>query len=110
MDTGHTNKATKFNNNPKVPELIRRIGKDITVLHLNDNNTVSDQHLLPYIDKANLENTVDWPETVKALDEIGYSGVYNMELHLSRYGKDVMPEFCRFAITVLRKFLAQYGI
>ncbi len=110
MDTGHTNKATKFHNNPKVPELIRMIGKDITVLHLNDNNTVFDQHLLPFIDRSNLDNTVDWQETVKALNEIGYSGVYNMEIHLSRYGKDVMPEFCRFAIAVLRKFLAQYGI
>ena len=52
MDTGHTNKATKFNDNPHVPAAIRRLGSNITVLHLNDNNTICDQHLLPFVDKS----------------------------------------------------------
>ena len=28
-----------------------------------------------------------------------------MELHLERYGVEIMPEFCRFAVIVLRNFL-----
>lgn len=109
VDTGHTNKATKFNNNPQVPEALRRLGKDVTVLHINDNDTVYDQHLLPFIDKTGLETskTVDWNETLQALRDIGYNGVYNMELHMPRYGAEVMPEFCRFAVAVLRNFLSQ---
>ena len=112
MDTGHTNKATKFNRNPKVPEAIRRLGGAITVLHINDNNTVGDQHLLPFVDKSGwqLEGTIDWDETIRALREIGYDGVYNMELHLQRYGAEIMPEFCRFAVTVLRNFLEKWGL
>ncbi len=112
MDTGHTNKATKFNGNPQVPEAIRRLGGEITVLHINDNNTVGDQHLLPFVDKSGwqLDGTIDWDETVEALREIGYDGVYNMELHLSRYGEEVMPEFCRFAVAVMRNFLEKKGL
>ncbi len=112
MDTGHTNKATRFGGNPSVAEAIRRIGGEITVLHINDNNTRSDQHLLPFVDKSGcaVEGTIDWDETVDALREIGYDGVYNMELHLERYGPEIMPEFCRFAVTVLRNFLAKKGL
>lgn len=109
VDTGHSNKATRFNNNPSVPEVIRRIGKDVTVLHLNDNNTMGDQHLLPFVDKSGwqIDGTLDWDEIFSALKDIGYSGVYNMELHLERYGAEIMPEFCRFAVTVLRNFLSK---
>lgn len=112
MDTGHTNKATKFNQNPPVPEAIRRLGGVITVLHINDNNTAGDQHLLPFVDKSGwpLEGTIDWDETAEALREIGYDGVYNMELHLQRYGAEVMPEFCRFAVAVMRNFLEKKGL
>lgn len=109
MDTGHTNKATKFNGNPKVPEAIRRLGSDITVLHLNDNNTVCDQHLIPFVEKSGqpINGTIDWDETFAALKEIGYKGVYNMELHLPRYGEEIMPETGAFAIKVLRNALAK---
>ena len=112
MDTGHTNKATKFDRNPSVPEAIRRLGGVITVLHINDNNKVGDQHLLPFVDKSGwqLEGTIDWDETAEALREIGYDGVYNMELHLQRYGAEVMPEFCRFAVAVMRNFLEKKGL
>lgn len=110
VDTGHSNKATKFNNNPKVPELLRRIGKDVTVLHINDNNTVYDQHLLPFINRNGIEKTIDWDETVASLIDIGYTGVYNMELNLLRYGEEVMPEFCRFAVSVFRNFLSKKNI
>lgn len=110
MDTGHTNKATKFNQNPQVPEAIRRIGSDITVLHINDNTTLCDQHLLPFVGPRDIDGTIDWDATIDALQEIGYHGVYNMELCLPRYGEEVMPEFCRFAVTVLRNFLRKKGI
>lgn len=111
MDTGHTNKATKFNKNPQVPEAIRQLGDRITVLHLNDNNTEGDQHLIPFVDKSGqpIEGTIDWEETFGALKEIGYTGVYNMELHMPRYGEEIMPETGAFAIKVLRNALKKYG-
>ena len=107
MDTGHTNKATKFSGNPRVPEAIRILGDRITLLHLNDNNTENDQHLIPFMDQkgAKLSGIVNWNETLAALRDIGYSGVYNMELNLLRYGEDVMPEMSRFAVAVMRNAL-----
>lgn len=112
MDTGHTNKATKFNNNPKPPQAIRDIGSDITVLHLNDNTTENDQHMIPFVNKKvwKISGTIDWDETFDALDEIGYSGVYNMELSLDRYGDEVSFETARLAVATLRNFIGKrYG-
>lgn len=110
VDTGHSNKATKFNNNPQVPEIIRRLGENISCLHLNDNNTVFDQHLLPFGNREGLNKTINWEETFKAIKDIGYTGVYNMEIFLPRYGLEVMPEFCKFAVVVLRNLLFKNGL
>lgn len=108
MDTGHSNKAVKFDHNPTVPELIRMLGNEITVLHLNDNDSSCDQHMIPFVAKGNffpIKNTLDWDEIFSALDEIGYNGYYNMELELARYGEEIMPDTAEFAIKVLRNFL-----
>ena len=112
VDTGHSNKATKFNDNPKVGDVIRMLGDRIGCLHLNDNNTVGDQHLIPFVDKSGwqIDNTIDWDDVFAALNEIGYDGVYNLELHLERYGREIMPEFSAFATTVLRNALKVRGI
>ncbi len=99
MDTGHTNKASRFGN-PKVGDVIRMIGKNITALHLNDNDTLTDQHKIP------MTGTIDWYDTMNALDEIGYSGIYNMELHLPHFGKDGFEiETAAFAIKVMKNML-----
>ena len=109
MDTGHTNKATKFNNNPLPPQAIREIGSDITVLHLNDNTTDGDQHLIPFLGTKGwkIPGTINWDETFDALDEIGYNGVYNMELELVRYGDEVMDYVVRLAVAALRNFISK---
>ena len=100
MDTGHTNKAARFGN-PKPGELIRRLGSDIRILHLNDNDGILDQHKIPYT------GTIDWDDVLRALQEIGYCGAYNMELHLDAFGKgiDMMKETGAFAVKVLREAL-----
>ncbi len=102
-DTGHSNKAWRFGN-PTAGDVIRRIGRDVTVLHLNDNDTLTDQHKMPF------SGTIDWKDTFDALDEIGYDGIYNMELNLRFYGEELMIETAEFAIKVLRNYLAKrYG-
>lgn len=102
-DTGHSNKAMRFGN-PTAANVIRRIGKDISVLHLNDNDTLTDQHKMPF------SGTIDWNDTFDALDEIGYDGVYNMELSLGFYGRELLIETAEFAIKVLRNYLnKRYG-
>ncbi len=98
MDTGHTNKASRFGN-PKVGDVIRMLGDKITVLHLNDNDTLTDQHKIP------MTGTIDWKDTLDALDEVGYNGIYNMELNLPHFGKGFEIETAAFAVKVLRHML-----
>ncbi len=104
MDTGHSNKAMRFNN-PAPADVIRRLGSDIKVLHLNDNDTLTDQHKIP------LTGCIDWNDVFDALDEIGYSGVYNMELNLGVIGgKDLEIESADYAVKVMRNLLKnRYG-
>ncbi len=104
MDTGHTNKASRFGN-PKVGDVIRLLGDRITALHLNDNDTLTDQHKIP------LTGTIDWKDTMQALREIGYAGIYNMELNLPHFGRDGFEiETAAFAVKVMRKLLKDEGM
>lgn len=103
VDTGHSNKAMRYQN-PTPADVIRTIGSDISVLHLNDNDTLVDQHKIP------MTGTIDWKDTLDALDEIGYDGVYNMELELRHFGDDFIFETAAFAVKVMRHMLNQrYG-
>ncbi len=103
VDTGHSNKAMRYGN-PKPGDVIRRLGKEVTVLHLNDNDTFTDQHKLP------MTGTIDWNDIFDALDEIGYNGIYNMELRLVHFGRDFQVETAAFAVKLMRYLLRErYG-
>lgn len=103
-DTGHSNKATRFNGNPSPADVIRMMGNKTKVLHLNDNDTLTDQHKIP------LTGCIDWKDVFDALDEIGYNGVYNMELNLLHFGNEFAKQTAEFAVKVMRHFLdTRYG-
>lgn len=102
MDTGHSNKATRFNNNPSAGDVIRMLGSKIKALHLNDNDTLTDQHKIP------LTGTLDWKDILNALDEVGYDGIYNMELNLAWFGPELVVDTAAFAIKVLRNMLDKH--
>ena len=67
LDTGH---STFF---PEVclSDMVRQIGKDLKVLH--DNMGDREFHLWP------TKGIIDWPGFMKALKDIGYDGVFNLE-------------------------------
>ena len=95
--------AMRFGN-PKPGDVIRLAGQNLVALHLNDNDTLTDQHKTP------LTGTIDWKDVFDALDEIGYAGYYNMELELRHFGKDFEIEEAAFSIKVLRNMLKdRYG-
>ena len=103
VDTGHSNKAMRYNN-PKPADVIRRMGGEVTVLHLNDNDTFTDQHKIPKT------GTIDWKDVFDALDEIGYNGIYNMELNLRHFSPDFQIETAEFAVKVMKNILKErYG-
>ena len=104
MDTGHTNKAMRYNGNPKPEEAIRMMGNRIAVVHLHDNDTMTDQHKIP------MTGCINWNAVMDALDEIGYTGVYNLEVVLSHFGRNFAVEEARFAVQVMKQILKdRYG-
>ena len=104
IDTGHANKALRFNNNPSPQDHIRMCGNRIIALHLNDNDTLTDQHKIPKT------GTINWDDVLSALDEVGYKGTYNMELNLGTISKNLIVETGEFAIKVMKNMLFEkYG-
>ncbi|MBE6653300.1 MAG: sugar phosphate isomerase/epimerase [Ruminococcaceae bacterium] len=69
LDTGH---AAVYGDSPA--DMVRMIGKDyLATLHVHDNDGRSDYHWRPG------EGVVDWVDFGRALHEIGFDGVVNLE-------------------------------
>lgn len=56
---------------------IGTLGSRLKATHIQDNDGVSDQHILPY------QGTINWNEVVRALKSIGYEGDFTYETHNS---------------------------
>lgn len=103
VDTGHSNHAARFGN-PPPQEVILRAGPHLACLHMHDNDGQTDQHKIPKT------GTIRWNAIFDALDAVGYSGTYNMELHLSQLGRGFEIEMAAFAIKLMRHMLQErYG-
>lgn len=98
VDVGHSNKAMRYNN-PKPADVIRMLGSNVVCLHLHDNDTYTDQHKIP------MTGTIDWKDVMSALDEIGYNGIYNLEIALGCFGKSIMDKTAKYAVDVMRNIL-----
>ena len=110
VDTGHTNMAAHRPGNPSVPDYTRRLGTAVEVLHINDNEGLTDWHATPFLDTHPLTGCVDWFDFMCALDEIGYKGYYNLELGFNNYGNNFAIEEAAFAIKVMKNLLfLHYG-
>lgn len=70
LDTGHLNLTDKNHR-----EFILTAGSKLKALHIADNEGVRDQHMMPFT-----RGTVDFIEVVKALREVNYSGLFNLEI------------------------------
>ena len=68
LDIGHTALVGQDPAN-----MIRRMGKTITCLHVHDVDYLSDKHTMPFTQE------LDWEEIAKALGEIGYRGDFTYE-------------------------------
>ena len=109
VDTGHSNAAAHWPGQPSVPEVIRRLGSSVEVLHINDNEGLTDMHAVPFVRSHPRTGAVNWEEVFRALDEIGYQGYYNLELGLNTYGWNFATEEAIFAVKVMRNLLSMYG-
>lgn len=71
LDTGHLNLAKNKNQ----AEFILKAGKYLKALHIADNEGERDQHMMPF-GKGN----VDFVSVIGALREVGYEGLFNLEI------------------------------
>ena len=75
FDIGHA-LLTKKN----VKQYLLTLGNRLTILHLHDNNSIFDWHMVPYSCLGNGNGTVcDWEGFIEALCEIGYCGALSFE-------------------------------
>lgn len=76
LDTGHLHLAR---NQGLVPysqsEFIRKAGDKLIALHIADNDTSRDQHLMPFGN-----GNVDWKDVMIGLRDINYQGLFNLEI------------------------------
>lgn len=98
VDTGHTNLTVPLGN-PGVGEVIRRLGSRVEVLHLHDNDMMTDQHKIP------MTGTIDWHDVLAALEEIGYQGFYNLENEITHFGEGFEIEEAAFSVKVLKHLI-----
>ena len=71
LDTGHLNLSRSSSQR----DFILRAGKHLRALHIADNEGERDQHLMPFG-----AGSVDMKEVASTLLEIGYDGLWNLEI------------------------------
>ncbi len=76
LDTGHLNLC-----DGDQAGFIKKAGKHLKALHIAQNEGERDQHMMPFG-----KGTIDFEEVVRALKEIGYQGLFNLEIPGESYG------------------------
>ncbi len=104
FDTGHSNEAFYYGG-PTVSEALKILGENVSVLHLHDNQSFYDSHLLPL---NGMHGAIDWKEIFDILADLGYNGVYNWELGLSVFG-NYLDKALPFIGGFLRHFVENMG-
>lgn len=69
LDTGHSNFFPEVN----LGDMVRKMGKDLKVLHVHDNMADRDFHLWP------TKGVIDWSGFMQALKDIDFQGVFSLE-------------------------------
>ena len=98
LDTGH---APLVGQTPE--DMIRKLGRRIGALHVNDNDLKSDLHTIPYTGQINFDAVAD------ALAEIGYSGEFTLEADGFLYPlpHELIPDALGFMARVGRHLIAR---
>lgn len=92
LDTGHANMVYDDQY-----EAILKIGHRLHCTHINDNLGKDDLHLPPF------SGTVKWETVMKALRDINYSGVLNLEIGLNNEAPDNLKDAgAKYALETLR--------
>lgn len=76
LDVGHANLLGK-----NMYQSLLTLGDRLKILHIHDNDGVSDLHTMPFtFERSWNESSTDWEGFLCGLKEIGYRGVLNFEV------------------------------
>jgi len=78
LDTGHMLLTGDYTGDT-VEGAVRKLGKHLKVLHVHDNRKIKDDHFSPYM------GLTDWKALAEALEEVGYDGVFSLEIMPHRF-------------------------
>ena len=77
LDTGHLHLVNGLGQvELSQGDFIRQAGKDLCAMHVTNNSGGGDDHLMPFSSRYG----VDWKDVMLALNEIGYDGLFNLEI------------------------------
>ncbi|MBO5223353.1 MAG: sugar phosphate isomerase/epimerase [Clostridia bacterium] len=98
LDTGHSHLVGE---NPAY--VARKLGKNLKVMHINDNYGIDDDHIMPYT------GGINWSQLATALKEIGYKGDYCAEIdgllsRIKRTDREFMFDVASTNCKLLKKF------
>ena len=100
-DVGHGNITAR-----DIKADLKILGKRLTILHIHDNNTTSDQHLVPYTCFVNGKIALDWEGFLDGLREIGYEGTLSFETYngTNKFPEPVRDDVLRLICSIGRYF------
>lgn len=94
-DTGHANMVYKDQYDPLI-----KLGHRLHCTHINDNLGKDDLHLPPF------SGTIKWETLIKALRDINYPGVLNLEINLNNNAPERLRDFgAQYALETLRTLI-----
>lgn len=73
---------------------IAKLGKRLSVLHVNDNHAGEDEHLMPFL------GTIDWLDAMTGLKSAGFTGVFNYETRTVRMPTEVRDGIAHYCLQV----------
>lgn len=105
LDTGHLHVCNcRGLANQTQGEFIRVAGDKLRALHINDNNGQLDTHQMPFSARYG----VDWADVMRGLRDVGYQGLFNLEIVGEWGGSDeIKAAKLAFVQTVCREMLSE---
>ncbi|MBQ4528402.1 MAG: sugar phosphate isomerase/epimerase [Clostridia bacterium] len=79
------------------------VGSRLCVLHINDNNGLSDDHLLPCM------GTVDWNDAMSGLKKIEFNGLLNFEIATTALPGCLRTSFAKYLMDTAGELYSYYS-
>ena len=93
FDVGHANLSSR-----NIRHELRTLGHRLTILHIHDNDGLSDLHQIPYTQHPRQTKTgTDWEGFIEGLRDINYRGTLNFETFaaLKNIPQEVVPSMLK---------------